>query len=217
MLLMLFVPINQKIGKLPRASSENIKVQNLDEIELVRRCIENDRDALELLFDKYYKDVYRMTVRFLGYSQDIDDVVQSVMLEVHRSLKNFKGKSKLSSWIFRIAMNVSNQHLRKLSGTPYFNELDNEQIAAPQNAALHNLELQEKYVKLHEILLLMPKKKREIFVLAELEELNSEQMSEILGCSISAVWSRLHQARKLFWEKVEQQGYFDNTKSGKQL
>lgn len=178
------------------------------DMELVKRCKAGDRDALERLFQRYYPEVHRMMLRILGPCQDLDDVIQNTMLEIHRSLHNFRGESKLSSWIYRIAINVANQHLRKKTRLPITSEIQDDLISDKSPSPLQQYESKERVQVLFDVVRSLPDKKREAFILAEIEQLGSEEIAVVLDCSVSAVWSRLHHARRLFWNKVRNQGYF---------
>lgn len=179
-----------------------------NEATLIKLCKRGERDALDALFSRFYPEVYRMVIHFLGNREDIDDIVQTAMLEIHRSLPNFRGESKFSSWVYRITINVSNQYLRKEMNKPYLSDISDEILPDKSTGPLGTLEKSEELKTIYEIIRSMPEKKRDVFILAEIEQLSSEEMADILDCSLSAVWSRLYQARQLFWSKVEHTGYF---------
>ncbi len=187
----------------PQAASHH-----LSDPELVARCQHGEREALETLFTRAYPNVRRILIRLYGPGPELEDLVQSTMLEIHRGLKRFRGDSQLSSWVFRIAMNVANQHLRRKMREPGRVDMEAVDAMAGDPDALNQMETNERLKMVAEILQSLPEKKRNVFLLAELEQLSSEQIAEVLGCSVSAVWSRLHQARKLFWEKINRHGYF---------
>lgn len=187
----------------------------MDDKTLVNLCKKGERDALEVLFEKYYPEVYRMVLHIVGQREDTDDVVQMAMLEIHRSLPSFRGDSKLSSWVYRVTLNVSNQYLRKKYKQPFETDIAEELLTDRQSSPLSRLESSEQLQKVGEIIRSMPEKKRTAFILAEIEQLSSEEMAEIMDCTVSAVWSRLHQARQMFWARVENSGYFISEKSNR--
>src|SRR5450432_3742122 len=80
---------------------------------LVLACVAGDGRALEELFYRHGAQVHRVLVR-LGHvdRKDLEDLVQSTFLEVHRSAKGFSGRSAVSTWILGIAMNVARHHVR---------------------------------------------------------------------------------------------------------
>lgn len=179
-----------------------------EEAELVARCRTGDREALARLFDAYYPRVRRMMIRLLGNHPELDDAIQNAMLEMYRGLPSFRGEAQLSTWTYRVALNVANQHLRRALRHPLPVALSEDHGAEDRRSALANLEWKEDVERLWEVVRAMPKAKRDVFVLAELEGLSAAQIAETLGISPSAAYTRLHHARRLFWEKIRRQGHF---------
>ncbi len=204
--------ISMTLGPDKREESNPLSEQQ--ERELLRRCQRGDREALDLLFSRQYPDMRRILLRILGPEQDLEDIIQTALMEVYRSLPRFRGEARLGTWVYRIALNVANQHLRQSMRERNRPQMEAELTISGDRGALWQLLLDEHTQKLWDVVRTMPRKKRDVFLLADVEQLESEQIAEILNCSVSAVYSRLHHARKLFWQKIERQGYFDTEKPG---
>ncbi len=137
---------------------------------------------------------------------ELEDVVQSAFVEVFRSLGSFEGRSKLSSWIARVALHVGYHHLRRRKSRPTdygadwkIPEVVDDSLAGdPARAA----ESQEVLARVYAILETLPAKKRTVFILNDLQGLPQEQVAEVVGVRVATVRTRLFYARREFWKKA---------------
>ena len=77
------------------------------DVELVRACVDGKPGAFDVLMQRHQRHVYQLCYRFAGNHEDASDLSQDVFLRVHRGLGRFKGNAALSTWLYRIAVNVS--------------------------------------------------------------------------------------------------------------
>lgn len=164
---------------------------------------DDDAAANVLAFDTVYREQrgrVLATVRsVLGASDEIEDVVQLVFIEIHRCLPRFEGRSKLSTWIYRIAVNVALQHLRKKKRHRWLTlgltgDEDQRQTSGRNlTAQLEDREiLEEVYASVDKL----SQKKRVVWVLHELQGLDPQQIADILDIPMNTVRSRLLSARR---------------------
>ncbi|MCC7534910.1 MAG: sigma-70 family RNA polymerase sigma factor [Deltaproteobacteria bacterium] len=165
---------------------------------LVQRCLEGDERAFRDLFVRHRHDVSRIVFRVMGPSADLEDVVQEVFVHVYRSLRSFRGDAKLSTWLHRLAVNVTLMHLRRARSRPRFadvpvpeapHDLD---VGSPQRHA----ERAERVRALYRALETLTEKKRTVFVLHDLEGLPAKEVAEIVGAPVLTVRTRLFYARR---------------------
>src|SRR5206468_9740455 len=88
--------------------------------DLVRRAQRGDRVAFAELFRRHRSDVARLVFRMLGPTPDAEDVVQEVFLQVHKSLGEFRGQAKFTTWLHRVTVNVVLMHRRAARSRPVF-------------------------------------------------------------------------------------------------
>lgn len=176
---------------------------NYDEIEMISRCQKGDQDALKEIFDQYHKKVYRIAYGVVRQREEALDIVQEVFIKLYRSIRNFKGKSKFYTYLYRMAMNTAVDHVRKMGKSP-FSSLDemegfqpSEGIEKSPDSILLRKELEER-VKV--ALEKLPNDQRMALIFREVEGLSYKEMAEAMGCSIGTVMSRLHYARKRIQE-----------------
>jgi len=169
---------------------------------LVERLKANDPRAYEELLERYADMVYRVAYRVLGDPQDAEDATQETFLAVYRSIQNFRGDAKLTSWLYRIAYNQAIQILRKRQkdrGQVRVDDIeDADDFFLPDDITpLPEEFLQSQQIRacLQELLMELSPKLRAAFVLHEIEGLPLREVAEILDASESAVKMRVHRAR----------------------
>jgi RNA polymerase sigma-70 factor (ECF subfamily) len=161
------------------------------------------KPTLEEIYRAHFGFVWR-GVRALGVaSEAIDDVVQEIFLIAHRRLPEFEGRSSVRTWLSGIMLNAARHHRRTASRKqPYerSREAPTDVDTLPTAAdSPHDLTVTHERTRLLErILEDLGEKKREILVLAELEELTAAEIAQILGLSANTVSSRLRLARQDF-------------------
>src|SRR5205823_11217502 len=110
--------------------SSGTRPHMLDEELIVRRAAAGDAEAFRTLFLRHRSDVARLVYRMLNAPSDLEDVVQEVFVQVFRSLKDFRGQSKLSTWLHRVTVNVVLMHRRSARSRPVLTEeVPNELVA----------------------------------------------------------------------------------------
>lgn len=153
-------------------------------------------DAFKKLLELYQKSLYFHIRGIVLNHDDADDVLQNTFIKIFSNVKNFKGDSKLYSWMYRIATNESLTFLQqkaKKSG------ISNEEL---QNKAINNLESDvyfegdEIQLKLQKAIAILPEKQQLVFKMKYFEEIKYEEMSEILETSVGALKASYHIATK---------------------
>ena len=152
--------------------------------------------AFQVLLSTYKKPLYHHIRNIVIHHDDADDVLQNTFIKVFQNLKNFKGDSKLFSWIYRIATNESLTFIKQKAQK---NKVSTEDL---QIKTIDNLRADiyfdgnEIQLKLHKAIALLPVKQQLVFKMKYFEELKYEEISEILGTSIGALKASYHHAVK---------------------
>jgi RNA polymerase sigma factor (sigma-70 family) len=152
--------------------------------------------AFRQLVSQYSRPLYNHIRTIVIDHDDTDDVLQNTFIKVFQNLKNFKGESKLFSWIYRIATNESLTHV---SSKAKKSNVTNEEI---QQKALKNLQADEYFegdemqIKLQQAIASLPEKQQLVFKMKYFEDLKYEEISEILGTSVGALKASYHHAVK---------------------
>lgn len=170
----------------------------LAEDELLRRAGAGDAAAFRDIFIRHRADVARLVYRMLSGPADLEDVVQEVFIQVFRSLKDFRGQSKFSTWLHRVTVNVVLMHRRSARSRPVLAEEVPSDIAADDRQPLpdEDAERCERMRAFQRLLGRLAEKKRIVFVLHELEGLAPGEIAEIVGAPVLTVRTRLFYARR---------------------
>jgi RNA polymerase sigma-70 factor (ECF subfamily) len=165
--------------------------------EIVKRAQRGEAAAFAELFRRHRNTVAAIAYRMLGPGADLDDVVQEVFLQVHRSLPEFKGQAKFSTWLHRVAVNVVLMARRRARSRPAY---------APEDHARHEadtsplpdqaLARSRRMSAFHRLLDKLSDKKRAVFILHELEGLPPADIAKMVDCPVLTVRTRLFYARR---------------------
>lgn len=174
-----------------------VKIGRVDPLSIVERCQRGDAEAFRELFREHRQDVTRLAQRMLGRSTELEDIVQEVFLQVHRSIRDFRHGARFSTWLYRVTVNVVLMHRRSAKSRPVFNEAPEHLVAADQRPrADEQLERQRRVHAFHRLLDRLSEKKRAVFVLHELEGLAPGEIAKIVGSPVLTVRTRLFYARR---------------------
>jgi RNA polymerase sigma-70 factor (ECF subfamily) len=134
----------------------------------------------------------------LGARSDLDDVIQEVFVQVYRSLKDFRGQSKLSTWMHRVTVNVVLMHRRAARSRPVFAEEPptDGMLRTDATSPDEDAERRERMRAFSRLLDRLADKKRIVFVLHELEGMAPSDIADIVGAPVLTVRTRLFYARR---------------------
>jgi RNA polymerase sigma-70 factor (ECF subfamily) len=164
---------------------------------LVERCQRGDAEAFRELFRAHRQEVARLVQRMLGRATDLEDIVQEVFLQVHRSIRDFRHGARFSTWLYRVTVNVVLMHRRAAKSRPVFGEAPEGVAAVDQRPfADEQVERQRRVSAFHRLLDRLSEKKRVVFVLHELEGLAPGEIAKIVGSPVLTVRTRLFYARR---------------------
>lgn len=177
----------------------------MNEQEIIKGLLEKDEKAFKEVVDTFRKNVYHTCFGFVHNKQDAEDIAQDVFIEVHRSVSRFRGDSKLSTWIYRICVNKSLNHLRKYKNSKllYPVELlfhgvkDEDSRIAFVEPSAHEDSIERKEMKrvLHSAIDSLPENQRVAFTLSKFDDLSYNEIAEVMDISLSAVESLIHRAK----------------------
>lgn len=154
--------------------------------------------TLAEVYEAQFDFVWRSARRLGVTSLHVDDVVQEVFLVVHRRLSEFEARSSLRTWLFGITRRIVRDHARSARRKPSEPYGALEPAAAPCDAADAQLARLEDARLLHALLDELDVDKREVFVLAELEQMSGPEIAAALDENLNTVYARLRAARSAF-------------------
>ncbi len=179
-----------------------------DDLSLVRRSQAGDQSAYEELVRRYQRQIYGVIYNMTSHHEDANDLTQDAFVKAWQALKSFKGDSSFFTWLYRIAINRTLNHLkqRKFRDGKHamsLNDLDTEAEHHPDLVALvsdktprRDVALEELKEKLNAALQRLSENHRIVVTLHDIQGLPHDEIARILDCNTATVRTRLFYARQ---------------------
>lgn len=184
----------------------------MNEAELISGLRDGNENAFRKLVDNYRQMVVGICFGILHNIDDAEDVAQEVFIEVFRSVKKFRGDSKLTTWLYRIAVNRSlnfirdnkkyrrNRPVDDLAGEG--KDISQHFVSPETENPEYNLENRQRAAILHNAVDTLSKNQRIAFVLSKYEDLSNREIAEVMSLSVSSVESLMYRAKKNLQKKL---------------
>ena len=176
----------------------------MNENELITLLKKKDREAFKEIVERWQNMVYNTAIGLLQNAEDAEDTAQEVFMQVYESISSFKGESKFSTWIYRITVSKSLDHLRKKKRKKRFAFIQrlygkDEGLMIDPPDFFHpgvKIENKENAAILFKAIDQLPSNQKIAFILNKIENLSYKEISEVMKSSESSVDSLLQRAKK---------------------
>jgi len=181
------------------------------ERQLLEALRQGDQEAFSRLFETHSDRIFRLAANMLGDDDQAEDVVQDTFSRFFENLDRFEGRSRIGTWLYRVAYNAAIDRLRQSRPNLTLDEnSDSDDESLPAPAALADwsqapetvLDSIEAQAKLDAAIANLPPSLRAAFILFDVEGLSGAEAAEVLGTSAGAVRVRVHRARLLLRESL---------------
>ncbi len=180
--------------------------------ELVARAQGGDVESFNQLIVRWERPIYALAYRVIGREEDARDVCQDAFLRAYRALPGFKGQAKFSSWLYRIALNLCRDWIRRQRRTPVSQlpeDIDAIELAAaagPVESIEELVARRELSAIVEEAMSVLSEEQRTAIILKEYHGMTFQEIADMQGCPLSTVKTRLYQGLSLLRRRLEQQG-----------
>ena len=167
--------------------------------ELVAKSKGGDAESFNELILRWERPIYVLAYRTIGREEDARDVCQDTFLRAFRALPGFRGQAKFSSWLYRIAVNLCRDWVRKERRTPVVQApedvdlMDLAAAAAPTESIEDVIARKDQTRAVERAMTRLPDEQRTAIVLKEYHGLTFQEIAEVQGCPLSTVKTRLYQ------------------------
>lgn len=183
----------------------------MSDLELVRRAQQGERSAFDCLVIRYEPKVMRAVGRYVAYQADVPDVVQETFVRAYRALQTFRGDSAFYTWIFRIAVNTSMNHVnRSIRHRANVVPLDQEVDPSVLSARFRDLDTPEALAlsdeirgALEEALTDLSDDLRSALLLREIKGMSYLEIASAVRCPVGTVRSRICRAREMLDKRLQ--------------
>lgn len=160
-------------------------------------------EGFDALYGEHFEFVWRTLRRLAVRPEDLDDAAQDVFIVFLRRRAEFRRESSYRTWLFGIASNVAHQYRRKASRQAHTTPVTESQHT-PHPSPLEQASSSEALRVIDAFLTSLDDSKRDVFILAELEQMSAPEIAEALGVKLNTVYSRLRAARQAFQQLLSQ-------------
>ena len=192
-----------------RDSGSVVALGSADEADLIERCRAHERAAHDELYHRFRRQVAGNLYRVLGDRNDLDDLVQEVFVIAFRGLEKFRGEARLSTWIYRICVNVALGRIRTRKRRPSafgVHDLDaamaDPSLTERPETPDRTLERREDQERVYRALDTLAPKKRIVLYLHEIEGLDLKEIAYLVDSNPVTVRTRLFYARREFYRNL---------------
>ncbi|KJF42943.1 RNA polymerase sigma factor [Draconibacterium sediminis] len=184
----------------------------MSDTDIIDQLKQGSEAAFKTLVDTHQKLVVNTCYGLVQNREDAEDIAQDVFVEVYRNIDKFRADAKLSTWLYRIAVNRSLNHIRDNKKRKWFHSFEDE-VAAKNREVMqvstsntdepeYELENQQRAIILREAINSLPQNQKVAFTLSKYEELSYQEIAEVMDLSVSSVESLLFRAKKGLQKKL---------------
>jgi len=181
--------------------------------ENIRNILKGDQEAFSTIVKYYQQQAFALTFRILGDEEEAKDAVQEGFIKIWQHIESYKPANKFSSWMYRIMANCAIDRVRKIRrrnevAMEEFSEKISKNYLGDPDVAMDNKEM----ARIIRILAgNLPEKQQLVFILRDIQCMESAEVQVILGLSETNVKSNLHHARKSIREKIDRIVLFERS------
>ncbi len=183
--------------------------------DLVDRARGGDAEAFGLLVRRHQKRIFRLSVHLTKSATEAEDITQDTFVRAYQALSRFDGRSEPFTWLYRIAVNLSLNHLRQRKSRKVDHTDDDPRIAAMLSETRPGMQADPASAadqrKLAEALCAgvdaLSETLRTTLVLVSIDGLSHEQAAEVLGCPVGTIAWRVHEARRKLRASLAERGF----------
>jgi RNA polymerase sigma-70 factor, ECF subfamily len=204
------------INNQKRSGKSSPKIEDPDK-ELIAQFLAGEEVAFNRLVLSYQNRVYGLCYRLMGNLDEAEEVAQEIFITIYKSLKDFRGDSRFSTWLYRITVNHCKNRQKYLGRRGYYQSesydqpLESEdgdiarQLPSEDMGALEQMEQKEVQKLVQDKIEELDDEHKEVILLRDMEGLSYEEIADILGLREGTVKSRIHRARLELKEKLEKE------------
>lgn len=175
-----------------------------DDAVLVEACRAGSREAFDLIVERHRRAVYNVCIRFAGSHEDASDLAQDVFVRAYRGLERFRGDAALSTWLYRIAVNVCLNHAAAAKAP--VDPLDGRDVVdrreePPDRRVLR----EERAARVRDAIRQLPAKQRLTVILRTYHDLTHEQIASMVGSSVGTVKANFFHALRNLRSRLDKE------------
>ncbi|MBN2029214.1 sigma-70 family RNA polymerase sigma factor [bacterium] len=180
----------------------------MNDTELMMRVKEGDEEAFRQIVEKYQKQIMNLCFQYTGNQQDAEELAQDVFIRIYRAAASYEPRAKLSTYLYRIAVNLSlnrirNRRSKRLVPFDFLRKGNNyNPISQESHNPDHAMEQKEKQQIIWDAIHALPANQQTALILKRFQGFSYKEIAKVMHCSVSSVESLLHRAKKNLQKKL---------------
>ncbi len=179
----------------------------LNDNEIISKVLNGDNSAYAVLVNRYQDYVFTLTLRMIKSREDAEEVAQDIFIKAYRSLANFRGDAKFSTWLYTIANTTCITFLRKRK--PEVQSLDNEKVfeaadSVDSGMQANQIEQKSRLAMVSNAISMLNPEDAQVITLFYKAEQSLEEIATVMGIEVNTAKVRLHRARTRLKEKMHE-------------
>ncbi|MEW9701341.1 RNA polymerase sigma factor [Paenibacillus sp. SI8] len=178
-------------------------MDNLTDEQLIERVRQGHSDAYRVLVERHKSYIYTLVYRMVEHKETAEDLTQEVFVKLFRSLSNFRGEAKFTTWLYRMTTNLVTDYRRSQKRRPYDALLDKMKgwLSDTREQPEEKLLLKDDQERMQALLSELPDKYRLIMYLFHYKQLTYQEMSVVTGLPVKTLETRLYRGKAMLKEK----------------
>ena len=184
----------------------------MTELEIIQTILNGNTENFRLIAEAYQSKIFRVCMGFVHQKEEAEDLTQDILVSIFQNLNSYKGNSKFSTWIYRIAVNASLRHLERKKRRGFFESIEQlftgEKSLLEINIHSHNdtpesiLTSKERSEMVHRAIDSLSENQRIAFTLSKFDDLPQQQIASIMNSTEGAVEALLQRAKANLQKKL---------------
>lgn len=171
--------------------------------QLIHEIISGDTTAFKTLMEKYQSQVFRTVMGFVHFKEDAEDITQEIFVKIYQSLTFFKGESEFSTWLYRIAVNMSINFVNRNRKSRLLQSIEDIfHKQSGEKTPLEEMEKSERDQHIRKAIDSLPEMQRTAFILSKYEELPQKEIARIMNKTEGAIEQLLQRAKTSLQKKL---------------
>jgi RNA polymerase sigma-70 factor (ECF subfamily) len=170
----------------------------LNDQHYINLIIEGDSNAFAVLVDRYKSMVFSLTLKMVKHREEAEEVAQDIFIKIFKSIDKFKGDSKFSTWVYKVAYNTCLDRIKKNNrekNTIPIDDFSENQIKTMETV-LDAIDERERNKTIQDCIQLLPNEDGFLLILYYFEEQSIDEISKIMDCTANNVKVKLFRSRK---------------------
>ncbi|UJF32448.1 RNA polymerase sigma factor [Paenibacillus hexagrammi] len=178
-------------------------MDNLTDEQLVEMIRQGQTEAYRIMVERHKNYIYTLIYKMVEHRETAEDLTQEVFVKLYRSLPGFRGESKLTTWLYRMTVNMVSDYRRTQKRKPYVALLDKMKgwLTEPKEQPEQMTLIKDERQQIQNLLAGLPDKYRVILYLYHYKQLSYQEMSQVTGLPVKTIETRLYRGKALLKQK----------------